>query len=293
MPRWKSVPGPQTIYAIAAQGSDAYLLGTNEGIWKYQNGVCDNVSDAMRPASLTSVAACAGVILVGAADGIAYSTDDGATWTSAAMREPAQVSQILLAPDFETNGIAYAATMNCGVLRSEDRGQSWRSINFGLSDAEATALALSPHFMVDQVLIAAVITGLFRSNNGGRSWRALGLDRDALPVSSIAVTSGALIVGSETHGLFHSANGGQSWIKRGAFSSGPINALAVSPDATKVAIATPMVVATSTDHGATWERPEGRSPRDTLSLAISDEGTILCGTQRDRLWVHSYGNTTG
>jgi photosystem II stability/assembly factor-like uncharacterized protein len=287
MPRWTNVPSPHTIYAIAELSPGAYLLGTNEGVWKYQNDACESISEAMRPASLTSVAACAGVILVGAADGIAYSTDDGATWTAAATREPMQISQILLAPNFETNGIAYAATMNHGVLRTEDRGQSWRSINFGLSDAEATALALSPHFNIDQSLHAAVMTGLFRSSNGGRSWRALGIDREALPISSIAVTDGALIVGSETHGLFHSTDGGQSWIKRSAFSSGPINALAVSPDGTRVAVATPMVVATSMDRGMTWERPEGRPPRDTLALAIADDGTILCGTQRDGLWVHT------
>ena len=65
-----------------------------------------------------------------------------------------------------------------------------------------------------------------------------------------------------------------------------ISALAVSPDATKIAVATPMVVAVSSDFGETWERTEGRMPRDPMAIWVGDDGMVLCGTQQDGLWVY-------
>ena len=73
------------------------------------------------------------LILVGASDGIAYSSDGGATWTAGALREPAQVAQIVVSPTFERDGAAFAATTGHGAALT-DGGQSWVPRNFGLAD---------------------------------------------------------------------------------------------------------------------------------------------------------------
>jgi photosystem II stability/assembly factor-like uncharacterized protein len=244
------------------------------------------VAEPLKNTALTAVAAGNSLWFVGAADGIAYSSDSGASWTAGAMPQPAQISQIVVSPNFAVDGIAFAATTSQGVLRTTDSGVSWRYRSLGLADAEVTAMALSPTFSLDITLLAGVMNGLFISANLGETWRLSSLERVAAPLAGIAFARNGLIAGSETHGLYHSANHGATWSKRGAFVSGPISALAVSPDATKIALATPMVIATSNDYGETWERTDGRAPRDVIALSIDDDGALLCGTQQDGLWVY-------
>ncbi|MCS7056435.1 MAG: hypothetical protein NZM18_09740 [Thermoflexales bacterium] len=295
MRRWRNLTSPKTIFSISQHGaSSAWLLGTNEGLWRYAGGeACEQIAEPLKNTLLTAVAAHNGtpaqngLIIVGANDGIAYSGDGGASWTAGALREPAQIAFIVLSPAFDQDGVAFAATTGHGVLRSTDGGRSWVYRNFGLPDYEVTAIALSPMFPADGMLFVAVTGGLFYSINRGESWRLSPVPSEALPLSGIAFARNALIVGSESRGLYHSANRGTSWSKRSAFSSGPISALAVSPDGTKIAVATPMVVALSSDFGETWERTEGRMPRDPLSLWVDNDGTILCGTQQNGLWIYA------
>ncbi|BCX04405.1 MAG: hypothetical protein KatS3mg053_2343 [Candidatus Roseilinea sp.] len=295
MRRWRNLTSPKTIFSISQHGdANAWLLATNEGLWRYAGGeTCEQIAEPLKNTLLTAVAAHtdasseAGLILVGASDGIAYSGDDGASWTAGALREPAQIAFIVASPAFDQDGVAFAATTAHGVLRSTDGGRSWVYRNFGLPDHEVTAIALSPMFPVDGTLFVAVTGGLFYSTNRGESWRLSSIEPEALPLSGIAFARNALIVGSESRGLYHSTNRGVTWSKRSAFSSGPISALAVSPDSTKIAVATPMVVAVTSDFGETWERTEGRMPRDPLALWVGDDGTILCGTQQNGLWVYA------
>jgi photosystem II stability/assembly factor-like uncharacterized protein len=202
------------------------------------------------------------------------------------MRQPAQIAQIALSPAFATDGVAFAATTSQGVLRTTDRGVSWQSRNFGLADTEVTVLALSPLFPLDGTLFAGVLSGLFASANRGETWRLTGLEREAMPVAGVGFARNALLAGSETHGLYHSTNRGADWAKRSAFVSGPISAVATSPDGALVALATPMVVATSKDFGETWERTEGRTPRDIIALSVANDGRLLCGTQQTGVWMY-------
>jgi photosystem II stability/assembly factor-like uncharacterized protein len=197
-----------------------------------------------------------------------------------------QISQILLSPGFARDGMGFAATTGHGVLRTTDGGASWTPKNIGLSNREVTALALSPMFNMDLTLFAGVIDGLFKSESVGERWKLCPIDKEAPPLSGIAFARNVVIAGSETKGLYHSSNRGENWVKRSAFSSGPINMLATSPSGTRVAMATPMVVATSSDFGENWERTEGKTPRDIIALGVTDEGSIVCGTQGDGLWIY-------
>ena len=104
-------------------------------------------------------------------------------------------------------------------------------------------------------------------------------------MSTVVWANGLIVAGSETDGLHYSSDGGQTWAKRSTFTSGAISALAASPDGQRIVVATPQVVAISSDQGQTWERGDGKMPRGPLSLAVSNAGTILCGTQEDGLWV--------
>lgn len=286
MRRWQQITSPKTIFSMCQVGPDAWLVGTNEGLWRYGAGEAMQVAPPLQNTALSAVAAAKGIVFVGAADGIAYSTDAGNTWIAGAIQGTVQVSQILLSPDFERDGMGFAATTGHGVLRTTDAGASWVFRNIGLSNREVTALALSPAFHMDLTLFAGVIDGLFKSESVGERWKLCPIEPDAMPLSGVAFARNTVIAGSETKGLYHSSNRGEAWSKRGAFSAGPINMLATSRSATRIVVATPTVVATSVDYGETWERTEGKTPRDIIALGVTDEGAVLCGTQEDGLWVY-------
>ncbi|MCL4505765.1 MAG: hypothetical protein M1434_11560 [Chloroflexi bacterium] len=293
---WQKLDSPAVIFSLGRCGREGWLLGANEGLWRYHDGACTIVSEALRAAAITAVAApdrypYQNLLLVGSVDGIARSIDGGQTWNSATLAQPSQVSQIVLSPGFEFDGIAFAATLEDGVLRTSDEGQRWSSWNFGLLDLETLALAVSPNFAADETVFVATASGVFRSTNGGRAWRELAFAGDgpeaddALPPTGVAVIDDTIVVSSESKGLFYSRDNGDTWFKRVAFRSGQTYTLSSSYDGTRLLLATPSTIAISPDSGATWERL-GRAPDSVIAIAIDDDGSVLCGTQDDGLWVY-------
>ncbi len=289
MRRWQQPKSPTTIFSLYQSAENEWLAGTNEGLWRMRDGECAQMAEPLKATMLTAVAAFGPRLLVGAGDGMAYSDDDGETWTASALplvaQGQTQISQIVVSPFSARDEIAFAATTNKGILRTTDKGTSWLSRSFGLSDYEVTGIAISPTFNIDGAVFTAVLSGMFVATLGER-WKLTGIEKEAMPLSGIAFARNALIAASETRGLYHSTNRGEQWTKRGAFSSGTINALVTSPDATKIAVATPQVVAWSDDSGETWMRAEGKIPKNIITLSISNDGTLLCGTQQDGLWVY-------
>jgi photosystem II stability/assembly factor-like uncharacterized protein len=285
MQRWHQIESPKTVLAIAPHDG-AYILGTNEGLWRYKPGAAsaEIVAESLRPATVSAVASGGRRIFVGASDGIAYSDDAGANWQGALLPGKLQISQIAPSPNYERDGMVFAATLQAGVLGSLDGGANWSFLNLGLSDPEAVALALSPDFGVDLTMAVAVNTGAFMSQNLGRTWRVLPVEASAMPVSGFGFSREALLVGSENKGVYHSIDRGRTFGKRTSFSSGPVNAMSVSPDGALIALATPQLVALSRDYGATWQRTEGKTPRNALCVSIGNDGDVLCGTQSDGLW---------
>lgn len=289
--RWQQIEGPKTVFSISTAGSLGWMLGTNEGVWKLVGDDCVIVSEALRPAAITAVVVSPRfpvhpVALVGAGDGIARTSDEGQNWASAIMTQRCQIAQIAISPIFHVDGAAFAATMQDGVLCSLDQGRRWQSWNYGLLDLETVALAVSPTFNLDETVVVATVRGVFRSTNAGRAWREIPIPEEALPLSSIAFIGKTLVAGSETQGLYYSRDLGMTWTKRNSFVSGQINALAVAPDGNTLAIATPMVVATTTDEGENWVRTEGRVPKGIICMGLSSDGALACGTQEEGLWLY-------
>ncbi len=288
--KWQHVDGPSSIFSIAPAGTAGWLVGTEQGVWSVGEA-CAILSESLRPAAITAVAASPSFpaqpyIIVGAADGLARSTDRGETWFTPTMPQRSHVSQVALSPDFTEDGIGFAATLEDGVLVTTDHGQSWHSWNFGLLDLEVLTLAVSQNFSQDETVIAGAGTGIFRSTNGGRAWRELTIGEDAAPLSGLCFSQSTLVAASETAGLYYSKDFGDTWQKRSAFRSGQISALGASPDGSLLAVATPTVVAVSSDAGANWTRTEGKTPPGIVSIAPLPDGAILVGTQEEGLWKY-------
>ncbi len=289
--RWQHIKGPDTIFSIARAGELGWMIGTDEGVWKLVDGKCSIVAEALRPAPITAVAVSPDfprhpLAYCGATDGIAMSADEGLTWQGTQLPQLSQISQIVLSPSFTIDRTAFAVTMQDGILTSVDYGASWTQSNLGLLDHETVALAVSPTFATDSLVIASTVHGVFRSASGGRAWRELQFPSGANPVSSLAFAGQLLLAGSETQGLYYSVDAGNTWTKRSSFKSGQISAVAASLDGTTVAVATPAVVASSSDQGLNWQRAEGRPPHAIMCLAVDNRGALLVGTQGEGLWLY-------
>jgi photosystem II stability/assembly factor-like uncharacterized protein len=127
-----------------------------------------------------------------------------------------------MSPAHEDDGVILAGTLEDGVLRSDDRGETWKRWNFGLLDLAVYSLAISPNFAANETLFAGTETALFKSENGGRSWRETGFPETAPPVVALALDrQGALWAGTEQHGLWTSPDDGATWqrVDHGILSS--------------------------------------------------------------------------
>ncbi len=272
---------PTTIYSVSRGLMQDWLLGTNEGLWRLFEGEMMQVAERLAGVHITTAVHTTRGVFVGAADGIARS-HDGQTWE--AMNLPAgapPITQLCITQSFRTIGIAFAATLEKGMLRTMDAGQTWTPCNLGLTDLAVVALAASPAFQEDYNIFAAFEGGAYRGYKAGSQWERLALPDDALPTTSIALTMRSIFVGT-ARGLWRSDDGA-TWEALSEFADAPVMSLATSGDSRWLAVATPERVARSNDHGQTLEWFDG-APDNILSIAIGNDGEIIAGTLANGCW---------
>jgi len=148
---------------------------------------------------------------------------------------PTRVLSIVFHP---TNpDIVFAGTEIDGVRRTMDGGETWETLNDGLTSLDVHGLAISSQN--PDVIFAATNVDTFRSDNGGAKWVPLELPKK-LPWGysrAIKITphDGSLYVGvgsgppGHSGGLYRSADLGDTWEQAD---------LSVDPNSTLWAIAT-------------------------------------------------------
>ncbi len=198
-------PDPeQTAYAATEVGVYRAQLNTTHTVWQRLTEL---------PGTPTALALSPdfsrdSTLLIGTTIGPMVSHDRGETFLSAVLpRSSTHVVTLALSPNFLQDGIAFAGTLEDGVLVSHDRGKSWAAWNFGLIELEIVSLALSPNFAHDETVLIGTASGLYYSYNGGRAWRELDFPPEAQPLLSLAFAPGvsnkALVyAGTESAGLY-------------------------------------------------------------------------------------------
>ncbi len=129
------------------------------------------------------------------------STDGGATFESATLREP--IDGLLTARDFGSSRQLFAISRDSGVFRSDDGGQRWTKANHGLDGHRPSAIAETVDEASRPTLFLATLGGgLFISHDRGTTWQRHGT-RDHLlqHVLSIAISpafkdDGTLFIGT-------------------------------------------------------------------------------------------------
>jgi photosystem II stability/assembly factor-like uncharacterized protein len=154
---------------------------------------------------VSSLALSRELLLVGTEqDGILRSEDGGATFVGAnAGLLELSVLALALSPEFERDGVAFAATPS-GVYRTRNRGRSWRSLDL---DAAVQCLC----FKNDQVVLAGTESnGLLRSTDGGTHWETV-VSNQAVSVTALTLSRDNVIAAATDAGIAISHDGGSAW----------------------------------------------------------------------------------
>ena len=153
------------------------------------------------------------------------------------------------------------------------------------------ALALSPEFSQDGIVLAATAAGLYRSTNSGQQWQRVqnGLTDPRISTVVFAPTTPLAFTATADGRLFQSADGGASWQELSNWAGfGLINAIAPSPNFSidqTLFVATNAGVFRSQDGGGSWES-------STFGLLDLEILCLVCApnfAESELLWAGSAG----
>jgi len=101
----------------------------------------------------------------------------------------------------------FVGTSN-GIWRSTDSGNSWVSVNNGLTILDITNIAV-----LDSYVFASNKLGLFKSTDNGEKWELVPFLKNYM-ISSIATSGSTLFIGTK-HCIFISSDYGENWTEVG------------------------------------------------------------------------------
>jgi hypothetical protein len=216
---WHSFPAVvvlSPVLALAA-GPGGLWAGGAGGVAWYTQG--DAWAPRVSGLALSGVAALAWAgawLLAGGVEGIARSRDGDLTWQQANVPAgAAPVAALVVSPRFTEDGTALAATLNGGIVWSDDAGRTWREATFGLQELEALALAWGS----GETVLAATADRIYRSSNAGRAW-CLGAGSEGAAIAALAYRSdGTALAALAEGGLLASQDRGAHWSPYGQVPS--------------------------------------------------------------------------
>jgi photosystem II stability/assembly factor-like uncharacterized protein len=157
-----------------------------------------------------------------------------------------------------------------------------------------SAVALSPHFETDHLVLAATLAGIYRSTDGGWRWQLSLNGLDDLTTQTVAFAPAGQAAGLTAFAatgqgrLYRSQDGGASWQRLDSWKFGVISAITLSPgyaaDRT-LFVGTAEGVFRSFDQGQSWQSANfGLLDLNVLTLACAPDFTTT-----ELLWLGTAG----
>jgi photosystem II stability/assembly factor-like uncharacterized protein len=226
-----------------------------------------------------------GICFAGHPSGLFRSEDAGLSWTDAyrslELRASLATAAIAVSPNFGVDRIVFAGVSG-GILRSSDGGGTWTVVQLPSPPPFVLAVAVSPDFARDGVVLAATMEdGIFRSGDRGSSWAAWNFGLLDLNVLSLVLSPAfgqdeTAFVGTDS-GIFRSTNGGRAW--REVDSPGdlaPVLSLALSPyylqDGILWAGTESSGLYCSSDRGRTWTQAGPNAIEGAVNQILLEAG---------------------
>ena len=298
--QWTIIGGPQagTITALVIGQDDGYTLfiGTNVGLFRSMGFDGKWVQGWERLSTAPVGIMCLAVspdysadhtMIAGTSSGIFLTNDSGNTWQAAQIpMSSSMILTICFSPNYLSDGIIMAGTMEDGIFYSDTRGERWVSKSFGLLDPTVYSLAISPTLARDETMYAGTDTAIYYSYNNARAWRQLNIPEGAAPVLSLAISQNkssdhTLYVGTEKQGLYRTDNQGQSW-KKLDLPAACVNSLTISQKGNTLLAATEAGIYRSQDKGHTWEYLINLP--GVISMVMKDE-IVMAGLVDQGVWM--------
>lgn len=232
--------------------------------------------------------------------GLYRSADDGASWqnTFETLDQPLAATAVVAVGETVFAGVKGA------VLRSDDAGANWHMAGLASPPPQVVALAVSPNFTDDGVIVAGTADdGVFVSTDGGMNWVAwnfglLDYHIFALAFSPNFANDHTLYAGTES-GIFRSHNNGRSWNELPfPMTAAPVLSLAATPQHLFAGTESSGVFS-SEDGGASWQQDENQKfaasanalrasdtrPGDVLLLL---EDSLHYSSNQGQTWEHRH-----
>ncbi len=237
-----------------------------------------------------TLAEAEGVLFAGRASGLYRSDDGGSSWHNA--YESLEIEGPLATTALAGQGRSLFAGVKGGILRSSDGGRTWFTSALPNPPPLVVALALSPEFVEDGMLLAGTAEdGVFSSADRGSHWSPwnfglIDLNIYAMAISPDFVRDQMVFVGTES-GIFQSKNGGRAW-RALPFpqDAAPVLSLGISPnfaaDYCLYAGTESEGLYISLDRGRTWQRT-GAVEDSSAVNAIAVSGDTISLLLDDRL----------
>ena len=230
--------------------------------------------------------------------GLFVSTDGGATWIHRGWKEYIRTFY----SETGSDGVVWSACGN-GVLRSTDRGESWR-VTTGWEVTEV--LKVKAHPLAPRRVAAATAYGMVLTSDGGETWRVAtgGMTQTFCSDALWLPERGDALLAATEDGVYRSTGrtAGKTWRRSGLAGKG-IRVLVAAPRGGGIWAGTEEDgLYSSDDGGVTWQaRSYGLAHRTVYSLAfhptepaVAYAGTYAGGVYRTtdggRHWVQA---TTG
>jgi photosystem II stability/assembly factor-like uncharacterized protein len=233
-------------------------------------------------------------------------------WIPTGGPEGTRVASVAIAPD----GSLFAGTLEHGVFRSNDRGNTWEAVNNGLTSTDIHTLCYDQDRLyagtmsglvffstdmganwtatsttcVENVYSVGLTTtgsvfasgagGICRTTNNGSTWDMLDIGMPQLMIWSavLILDENTLISGSIGMGAIRSTNAGLNWHQ--VFPGPPDNIIySFYRDANgEIFAATAMGIYRSADGGSVWTEVPDPSSSDITLVLVEDSGRILAVT---------------
>ncbi len=204
-------------------------------------------------------------VRVGVNGRIAWSTDQGHSWTDATTDAN---TNALSAVAFGASGIGIAVGDAGSIRRSADGGRTWTTVHLG--GVAMTSVAIG----ATGTIVATDPSGVFwRSTDGGLTWTGIPSGIGSAITCVRVMVSGTLLAGTGNGWMLRSTDDGMNW--SATYSGAYVSDIVSLDSGVDLAVGSGALLQRSTDDGLTWTSVVTGDRQSLQAIADVDASTAV------------------